>query len=468
MNQLALTLFTLSCILALTACQTIDSTVKAPLPNIVIILADDMGYGDPQCFNPDSKIPTPNLNALARGGMMFTDAHSAGATCIPSRYGLLTGRSPIREKHSTIDPERMTLGKLLKQRGYRTAMVGKWHLGFDEMDKSKWQQHMPGGPCERGFDSFFGLWASLDIPPYFYMRDSHAQAMPTERIEKRNATDNQWNNIQGEFWRGGGIAPGFEMEAVTQELTAEAVNVVNRLAVQDEPFFLYFALPSPHTPWLPGDSFRGRSNAGLYGDFVVEVDDCVGRVMAALIERGVSDNTLVIFTSDNGPVWYAKDTERYGHNSAGTFKGMKGDSWEGGHRMPFIAVWPQVIEAGGTSNHLIGFTDMMATFAAITGQALPDTQAFDSTNIYPLLRGEDVQLPTTHVLRNGTVRKGDWKLIPFLGSGGFSQPRRITPTPGGPQGQLYNLKEDPEEKNNLWLSRPDKVNELEGLLEPYR
>ena len=468
MKQLAQSLLALACTLALTACHTTGPASKPSLPNIVIILADDMGYGDAQCFNPDSKIPTPNLNALAQSGMMFTDAHSAGATCIPARYGLLTGRFPIREQHSTIAPERMTLGTLLKQKDYNTAMVGKWHLGFDEMDKTKWQKHMPGGPCERGFDSFFGLWASLDIPPYFYMRDSHALALPTEQIEKRNATDPQWNQIQGEFWRGGGIAPGFEMEAVTQELTDEAVSVVNRLAGHDKPFFLYFALPSPHTPWLPGEAFRGKSEAGLYGDFVVEVDDCVGRVMAALKEQAVCDNTLVIFTSDNGPVWYAKNTEHFGHSSAGIYKGMKGDSWEGGHRMPFIAAWPEVIPAGSTSDHLISFTDMMATFAAITGQALPDTQAFDSTNIYPLLRGEDTQLPTTHILRNGTVRQGDWKLIPFLGSGGFSKPRRVDPKPGGPQGQLYNLKDDPQETNNLWLEQPEKVKELKDLVQRYQ
>jgi len=319
------------------------------LPNVVIILVDDMGYGDPGCFNPQSKIPTPNIDALARDGMRFTDAHAPGAVCHPSRYGLLTGCYPFRTDVSVwprkpvIDRGQMTIASLLKSRGYRTAMVGKWHLGFDERGYDK---PLRGGPVDRGFDSFFGIRASTDIPPYFYIRGDRAVEAPTGHIEASHSEG--WSRVQGAFWRAGGIAPDLKLENVLPRFTGEAIRVIGEHGKNggDRPLMLYFAYPSPHTPWLPSQDLAGRSGAGMYGDFAMMVDAMIGRVLAALDDAGMAENTLVIFTSDNGPVWYDKDVERFGHDSAGGLRGMKGDAWEAGHRMPLIVRWPGQVAPG--------------------------------------------------------------------------------------------------------------------------
>jgi arylsulfatase A-like enzyme len=431
-------------------------------------MVDDMGYGDPQCYNPDSKILTPNIDSLARDGMRFTDAHAPGPLCHMSRYGLLTGRFPFRTdvgrwpKQALIEPGQTTIASLLKNVGYRTAMVGKWHLGFNE---NGYDMPLPGGPVDCGFDSYFGIRASTDIPPYFYIAGDRAVSPPTDHIQANNSQG--WSRIQGEFWRAGGIAPGLELKDVLPRFTGEAIEVIDThaKAKTEDPLFLYLAYPAPHTPWLPSQDFRGKSGAGMYGDFAMMVDSMIGRVLRALDESDMSKDTLLIFTSDNGPVWYEEDVERFGHDSSGGLRGMKADAWECGHRMPFIARWPGKVAAGSKSDQLICFTDMLATFAGIVGVELADDAGPDSFSVLPALSGSaQKSIRPSMVLRSGggmmTVRKGPWKLIAGLGSGGFSQPKKIKPGKGDPQGQLYNLAEDVGETKNRYSEEPAVVEEL--------
>lgn len=446
-------------------------------PNILLILADDMGYGDLHPFNPEAKITAPNLERLAGEGIRLTDAHAPGSVCVPSRYGLLTGRYPFRNrrrqaKEALIEPGRLTLASLLKQKGYATAMVGKWHLSFEGGQPFNYAQPLRGGPVAAGFDRFFGMHASLDIPPYFYIRDERVVEAPTATIAENHSPE--VTPIQGAFWRGGDIAPGFKHEAVLPRFTEEAVEYLESRKGQREPFFLYLALPAPHTPWLPDEAFRGKSGAGMYGDFVMQVDDSVGRVLAALESAGQKEDTLVLFTSDNGPVWFPQDAKRYGHRSAARYRGMKGDAWEGGHRVPLLARWPGRIPAGAASAETACFTDMLATFARLTDQQLPEGAGEDSFDISPALLGRKSGRPLRPAVIHQSsrnvlaIREGEWKLIPQLGSGGFTQPAQETPKPGGPGGQLYNLTKDPGETQNVYAEHPEVVERLTGTLERLR
>lgn len=441
-------------------------------PNIVIILVDDMGYGDPACFNPESKIATPHIDSLARDGMMFTDAHAPGPLCHMSRYGLLTGRYPFRTnvgrwpKHPLIAEGQMTIASLAKSQGYQTAMVGKWHVGFEE---NGYDKPLPGGPVDRGFDSYYGIRASTDIPPYFYIRGNKAVQPPSGHIEKElSAEETGWNGIQGRMRRAGGISPDMNIDEVLPNFTNEAVRIIKSHEKKD-PLLLYLAYPAPHTPWLPSEEFLGKSKVGIYGDFVMMVDAQIGRVLAALSETDMDKDTLVIFTSDNGPCWFDKDVEKYGHDSQGGLRGMKADAWEAGHRMPFVLRWPGVTKPGSTSKQLICFTDFVATFADIMETKLPKEAGPDSFSFLPSLKGGSSPRDT-FVMRAGsakvmTIREGDWKLITALGSGGFSTPKNIKPKPGGPSGQLYHLGKDPGESNNLFQEHPEIVKRLSAKLE---
>ena len=443
-------------------------------PNILLILVDDMGYGDLRCYNRDSKIPTPNMNRLADEGMRFTDAHAAGPLCHVSRYGLMTGQYPFRarpntwSRRATIDQARVTLPSFLKSRGYNTAMVGKWHLGFDE---DGYDKPLPGGPVDRGFDSFFGIRASTDIPPYFYIRNDQAVMPPTLEIEANNSEG--WSPIQGAFWRKGGISPDLQLKDVLPRFTNEAIQVIETHASSQsqEPLFLYLAYPAPHTPWLPDESFIGKSGAGMYGDFTMMVDAMIGRVLKALELSGMQEDTLVILSSDNGPVWYEHDVERFDHDSSGGLRGMKADAWEAGHRMPFIVRWPGRIRSGSVSQQTISFTDILPTAAAMIGQALPEGAAPDGVSFFDVLAGRRPEASPVRehlVVPSGngtlTIRKGPWKLIQGLGSGGFSKPSRIKASEGGPRGQLYHLNQDPSESINLYMEHPELVKELEQQL----
>ena len=465
------------CLASLALLQTNPMLADAPQqPNILIVLVDDMGYGDPGCFNAASKIRTPHIDSLARDGMRFVDAHAPGPLCHLSRYGLVTGRYPFRapvgswRTQPVIEKGQATLASLLKQQGYVTAMVGKWHLGFAE---NGYDRPLPGGPIDVGFDSFFGIRASTDIPPYFYIRGDQAVQPPTRAIEARSSAG--WSPIQGAFSRAGKIAPEMELQDVLPRFTAEAIDVIEthrESAQKDKPLLLYLAYPAPHTPWLPSPAFAGQSKVDMYGDFVEMVDAMVGRVLKTLEEQQMHDNTLVIFTSDNGPVWYESDVQRFDHDSAGGWRGMKADAWEAGHRMPLIVRWPGEVARGSISRQTISFTDLAATLATITGAKLGPDDLPDSFDLYRVLTGDHPEhepIRPSLPLRSGgghmTLRKGKWKLIQGLGSGGFSQPRKLQPQPGGPVGQLYDLHADPGETQNLYLQHPQIVADLEQELE---
>ncbi|MGD9858376.1 MAG: arylsulfatase [Planctomycetaceae bacterium] len=436
----------------------------ASQPHVLLIMADDMGYGDPGCYNSDSKIPTPHIDRLAAEGMRFTDAHAPAAVCVPTRYGLMTGRYPFRmpdveRGRPKIAEGRTTIASLLADNGYHTAMVGKWHLGFDFDDMAG--KHR-GGPVDRGFHSYFGIPASLDIPPYYFIRDDQPVSAPTETIAAHDSDG--WTKIQGAFWREGGIAPGFRHADVLPRFTEEAIRVIDRHAEErpEAPLFLYFALPAPHTPWLPADLYQGKSGAGMYGDFVVQVDDCIGRVLEAFDRHGMTDDTLVVFTSDNGPVWYPHDAERFSHRSVGPLRGMKGDAYEGGHRMPFLVRWPGKVASGSVSDETICHVDVLRTLAGVIGVDLPDGEGADSHNLLPVLLGEsDHPVRTTLISESSkkvlAIRAGPWKLIPTRGSGGFTQ---TSTGPDESEGQLYRLDSELGETTNLWAKHPEMVERL--------
>ncbi|GIW98970.1 MAG: arylsulfatase [Pirellulaceae bacterium] len=449
--------------------------LPAASPNILILFVDDMGYGDPPSFNPESKIPMPTVDGLAAAGMRFTDAHAPGPLCHLSRYGLMTGQYPFRadpqawRERATIADDRPTIASLAQEQGYVTAMVGKWHLGFNEQG---YDRPLTGGPIDRGFHTFFGIRASTDIPPYFYIRDDRAVTPPTEFIEA-NATPG-WSPIQGAFWRAGKIAADFHLPEVLPRFTDEAIQVIERHRNSPDagkPLFLYVALPAPHTPWLPTDEHVGKSGAGLYGDFCMMVDAELGRILAAVDRCGMAENTLVVFTSDNGPVWYDSDRQRFGHDSAGGWRGMKADAWEAGHRMPFIVRWPGVVAPNSVSDHLISFTDLMATFCDLWGAELPSDGGEDSFSFLSVLNNTDPHPSRPPLVMeagaSGTflIRDGHWKFINRLGSGGFSPPRRVEPGPGRPEGQLYNLQEDPAETHNLIDRHPQIAAKLRWRLQ---
>jgi arylsulfatase A-like enzyme len=346
-------------------------------------------------------------------------------------------------------------------------MVGKWHLGFREQG---YDQSLPGGPMDCGFDSYFGLRASTDIPPYFYIRGNRAVMPPTAQIEEHHSPG--WVSHQGEFWRAGGIAPGLNLKDVLPKLADEACAVIQSHAGRNsqprQPLMLYLALTAPHTPWLPAAEFSGKSGAGMYGDFAMMVDTQIGRVLAALDQAQLARDTLLIFSSDNGPVWYPADVARFGHDSAGGLRGMKADFWEGGHRMPFLVRWPGRVKAGTVTGQTVCFTDLLATFADICDVKLPADAGPDSFSLLPVLEGrqpEDKPVRGPIVMQAGSsktmmIRSGDWKLINQLGSGGFSKPSTIKPGPSDPAGQLYNLRNDLAETNNLYLKHPEIVARL--------
>lgn len=457
-----------------TLAPEVDS--KAGLPNIVFILADDMGYGDPHCYNPKSKIPTPSIDQLAAQGMRFTDAHSPGSWCVPSRYGLVTGQYPMRKPMKIqlgglISADQITIASLLRGRGYHTGMVGKWHLGFDgvtDWDRVNYSQPLRGGPVDCGFDYFFGMHASLDIPPYFYIENRQAVVAPTEFIADHQSP-NATTTISGAFWREGKIAPGFVHSDVLPTFTQKAVSFIESHQSQktDKPFFLYLALTAPHTPWLAKPEFVGKSKAGEYGDFTAQVDYTVGQVLQTLRQLNLADNTLVIFSSDNGPVWFKEDIQKYNHQATGGFRGMKIDAYEGAHRMPFIVRWPGKVKAGSTSSQLLCFTDVLATFADIVNEPLPRQTTQDSYSMLPVLLGKGPAARKGLVIEDRTVRDGNWKLI--FGNGMGNLHKRYGHDEAPPvAGELYDLKTDPYEQHNLYNTNKKQVSALNVVMDGYR
>jgi arylsulfatase A-like enzyme len=453
-------------------------------PNIVYILADDLGYGDVGVYNKASKISTPNIDRLAQQGMIFTDAHSADAVCTPSRYGILTGdygwRGSLKKGalggygKSIIEENSVTVAELLKQNGYSTAMSGKWHLGLDWAIKPEFQEAADsskvqisdvgvvsqldpdwvdfgrapaGGPMDHGFDQTFILPASLDIPPYLLMRNDQVAEPPTSRT-----IGSQLNSgYTGAFWRAGRVAPGFDFLDTLPAFVRYAESFIRDSSV-DSPFFLYLAFSSPHTPWMATPEFDGVSGAGGYGDFVAMTDAMVGRVIRVLDEAGVSDNTIVLLTSDNGPYWPDALADMYGHDATAGLRGMKADIWEGGHRIPFVVKWPGVVGEGTQSNSPIVQTNFLATVADILGVEHPKESGKDSVSMLGLLKGgEAISHPIVHHSARGyfAIRSGKWKLIDGLGSGGFTRPTFVEPESGIPPLQLYDMENDPQETTNL-------------------
>jgi arylsulfatase A-like enzyme len=454
----------------------------AERPNIVVILADDLGCGDLGCYNKNSIIPTPNLDRLAEQGMRFTDAHSPSAVCTPTRYGILTGQYCWRTRLKQgvlqgydpllIEPGRMTIASMLKKHGYATHCVGKWHLGLGDRKPTDYDQPLKPGPLSVGFDTFFGIPASLDMPPYVHVKNETLLEKPTGTI----AESKMRRHGGGGFWRAGSIAPGFKHEEVLPKLTEQALQIIRNHAAQSEkkPLCLYFALTAPHTPWMPVKEFQGQSKAGWYGDFVMQTDVVVGQVMKALKMSGMEENTLLFVASDNGAHWTPEDIKQFGHSASNGRRGQKADIWEAGHRIPLLARWPGKIKAGTVSEELVGLIDLMATCAEVVGQKLPASAGEDSESFLPVLQGARMQAAVHEALVHHSgggmfaIRQGDWKLIEGLGSGGFTPPHSVKPQPDGPKGQLYNLAKDPQEKQNLYDKHPEQVKRLGELLEKYR
>ncbi len=464
--------------LGTTALAARPSVPKTTRPNIVYILADDLGWGDLDCYNPRSAVPTPYANRLAEQGVRFTDMHSPSSVCTPTRYGILTGRYCWRTRlkqgvlqgysPSLIEPGRLTVPAMLKQRGYYTAGLGKWHLGLGDRDRTDYSQPLRPGPLDFGFDYYFGIPSSLDFEPYLYFENDRPVEQPT------STTQGASQPPRGVFWRAGAIAPHFDFPQVLPTLTDKAVSIIrDRGRTPQHPFFLYFALSAPHTPWVPVKPFLGRSKAGLYGDFVAQVDATVGRVAGALEEAGLADNTLLVLTSDNGAHWTPEDKAAWPHRANGDWRGMKADIWDAGHRIPFLARWPGRIKPGSVSRQLGCLTDWMATAADIVDFQLPRTAGEDSYDLLPALLGSTqapIRNAIVHHSNNGvfSIREQNWKLELGLGSGGFSQPIKEEPLPGGPKGQLYNLAKDSAESDNVYLQHPDVVARLTALLERYQ
>ncbi|MCG6188371.1 sulfatase family protein [Maribellus maritimus] len=488
----------------LNSCQTKDSneTLK---PNIVYILADDLGYGDISSLNPDSKIKTPNIDKLASEGMVFRDAHSNSSVCTPTRYGILTGQYAWRSRiksgvllgysPSLIEESTPTVAAFLQQQGYTTACIGKWHLGidfklkngtyhsgtpgvdftqelrgFNDYEQIDFSKPAKGGPLGAGFEYSYVLPASLDFEPYMYLENNLAVEAPTDSTPG-SALDAEIY-ATGAFWRPGRMAPSFSFEGVLPTFTNKAISFINRQKGADSPFFLYFPMNAPHTPWVPTNEFKGTTEVDEYGDYVKEVDDQVRQILETLQKNGMEENTIVFFTSDNGAYWRPEFIKNYNHRSNFTFRGMKSDAWEGGHHIPLMVKWPEKIEAGTFSNQTTSLTDFFDTVRELLG-ASANEKPQDSFSLLSILTGKQESIqraPVIHHSGSGkfAIRDGDWKLIEGLGSGGFSEPKNPKPQPGEPKDQLYNLKDDPAEKENLYFSKPEKVEELKTKLEEIR
>lgn len=458
----------------------------AERPNIVYILCDDMGTGDIQALSEGKgKIATPRLDQLARGGMAFTDAHSGSAVCTPTRYGVLTGRYAWRTRLQSgvlwgnskplISKGRETAATLLQRAGYATACIGKWHLGLgwvgevtdDPMLKGctvDYSQPLTDSPLTHGFDTFFGISASLDMAPYTWIQDNKVVELPTATKA---------------FHRKGPAGPLFEAVDVMPKLTEKAIEYFEERAAEaksgKKPFFLYLPYASPHTPIVPTDEWKGRSGLNSYADFVMQSDHCVGQLIDALERLELAQNTLVIFTADNGcsPAANVGELVAKGHYPSANYRGYKADIWEGGHRVPFICFWPAQIKAGSTSKQTICLTDLIATCAELSGEQLPAQAGEDSVSFAPALLGREIAPRREAVVHHSvdgkfSIRQGDWKLMLCAGSGGWCAPKDAQATKQGlPAVQLYNLAQDIGESKNLQADYPEKVEMLTKLLESY-
>ena len=459
-------------------------------PNIIFILADDMGYGDVQAMNKRSKIPTPNLNLLSRQGMTFIDAHSPSAVCTPTRYATLTGRYCWRSKLKRgvingygaplLESGRETVASMLQSKGYNTSIVGKWHLGlgFEKNGEGEiiYDQPINDGPNQHGFDYSYIIPASLDFPPYIYIKNNKIVELPN--------VNQQSVGFPG-FLRSGPRQPGLIINDCLDDLTSEANRVIRESAKKGRPFFLYFPLTAPHKPVQPHPRFIGKSKLGLYGDFVMQVDWTVGQVMQTIKDSGIEKNTLLIFTSDNGSFMYREEKNNEGdhvsnpkvqfyseknHTANGVLRGTKADIWEAGHRVPFFARWPDVIKPGSTCKKTTAHVDLFATCSQIVDVTLKNNMAEDSFSWLPLFKGGDWDQPRAPVINHSAsgmfaLRSGKWKLIAGTGSGGRESPRG---KPFERPYMLFDLHADLEEKNNLAGDKPHLVKEMADKLDAIR
>ena len=478
---------------------------KEKLPNVVIILADDLGYGDVGCYNPESNIPTPNLDQMASEGMRFTDAHSPCTVCTPTRYSLLTGRMPFRIPSggrvfsgaggpSLIEPDEFTLGDMLQNKGYSTACFGKWHIGLTFYDDEgnaihkggpqtvktiDYSRDIDGGPLDCGFDQFYGTACCPTTDwLYAYIDGKRIPIPPTQLLDKSTVPKHAYSND----CRRGMQAPNFDLEEVDMVFLEKSKQFLTSHVKEnpDKPFFLFHSTQAVHLPSFPGKAFKGKTESGPHGDFIFELDYVVGELLATLKELNVDDNTLVIFTSDNGPEVPTVFHMRHDHNHDGSrpWRGVKRDNWEGGHRVPMIVRWPGKVPSG-TSDQITSLTDVMATVAELVDYDLPAESAADSFSMLaPMMGTHDDSPIRPFILQQGfmkdrslVIRRGKWKLLDHKGSGGnnYEKHKQLMEyalpefAPDAP-GQLYDLENDPGETKNLYLERPEIVQELSTLL----
>lgn len=502
-----ITIFTLN----FTNCQLQSKKEEADRskPNILFILADDLGYGDVACYNPESKIPTPNLDQLARDGMRFTDAHSPSTVCTPTRYSILTGRMAFRtgmkgvfagvNGSCLIEEDRLTLPQMLRNEGYATACVGKWHIGMTFFDQNgnkiedrgvkgvrqiDYSRPIPDAPIHRGFDQFYG---TVSCPTtdwlYAYVDGDRIPVPATKLLDKSNLPKHPYSND----CRPGMVADNFKHEEVDLVFLEKSKAFLEQHIKKDpdKPFFLYHSMQAVHLPSFAADQFKGKTKAGPHGDFIFEMDYIVGELLKTLEHLGVAENTLVMFASDNGPeVPTVLDMRKtHQHDGARPWRGVKRDQWEGGHRTPFIVRWPGKIKGNTTSDQLISLTDIMATCAEIVGTALPDDAAEDSYGMLRVLLGtQGNQAVRQHMLQQTislamSIRDGHWKYLDHQGSGGNDydregewgmNPYKLEDTDPDAPGQLYNLKTDPGERVNLYSEYPEKVIQMKAKLEEFK
>ncbi|MEO1614727.1 MAG: arylsulfatase [Planctomycetota bacterium] len=486
-----------------TACS--GRSLAAP-PNIVLVLADDLGYGDVACYNPESKIPTPNLDRLAAQGMRFTDAHSPCTVCTPTRYSLMTGQMAFRVPNggrvfsgvggpSLITQERYTLPEMLRDKGFATACFGKWHIGLtfrdsngqpihqsgaDAVQRIDYARRIEGGPLDNGFDHFFGTACCPTTDwLYAYIDGDRIPVPPTGKLDKSNLPKHPYANDNRPGW----TAPDFDLEEVDLKFLGKSQTFLRDHARSspDQPFFLFHSAQAVHLPSFPADAFKGKSNSGPHGDFIFELDYVVGELMKTLDELKLSDNTLFLFTSDNGPevptVYHMRHDHQ--HDGARPWRGVKRDNWEGGHRVPLIVRWPNRVEPGSVSDETTSLTDVFATVADILDADIPEGAAEDSFSLLPVLRGDTLENPIRpYILQQGfggkrwlAIRRGKWKYLAHQGSGGNNyenhrmlQEYRLPNTAPEAPGQLYDLEADPGETTNLALEEPEIVSQLESLL----
>ncbi len=479
----------LYCVFALYS--AVGLCAESKLPNIIVILADDLGFGDVQCNNPESKIPTPNIDRIANEGMRFTDAHTSSGVCTPTRYSLLTGRYHWRTHLQSgvlggfskplIANDRRTLASLFSQKGYHTICIGKWHLGmnwplrdgrvaddrgdfgksFSDVASVDYASPIQDGPVDRGFHSFYGISASLDMFPYVWIQDR----LPTEIA-----------SVEKAFHRKGPAGEKFEAIDVQGGITDRLMSYISERAEsskQGKPFFAYVPLAAPHTPIVPTKEWQDKSRINAYADFVMQVDADMGRLLKTLDQLAISENTLLIFTSDNGcsPAANIKELEAAGHKPSYIYRGHKADLYEGGHRVPFLVRWPGKVKSGSQSDQLIGQLDLMATFAELIGEKLPSQVGEDSVSFLPTLFEQASKNLRTSIISqsiNGSfaIRDGRWKLCLCPGSGGWSFPKPGSDDHSGlSPSQLYDLSVDPGETKNLFDSYPERVSAMTKMLE---